>query len=152
MILRKTSIFPASREAVYDRLRRLKTLQYISAPYASFTPIAPNKAYTWREGAVSSYYFKLFGIIPLGRHTIKIEHFDQNYIQSRESNPFVPVWDHLIILKDYGDQTEYTDEVVIQAGWKTVFIWLWVKAFYTHRQRKWIRLLTKSRKGGRFSR
>lgn len=85
MILRKTSIFPASREAVYDRLRRLKTLQYISAPYASFTPIAPNKAYTWREVAVSSYYFKLFGIIPLGRHTIKIEHFDQNYIQSRES-------------------------------------------------------------------
>ena len=108
MILRKTSIFPASREAVYDRLRRLKTLQYISAPYASFTPIAPNKAYTWREGAVSSYYFKLFGIIPLGRHTIKIEHFDQNYIQSRESNPFVPVWDHLIILKDYGDQINQT--------------------------------------------
>ena len=33
-----------------------------------------------------------------------------------------------------------TDEVEIQAGWKTVFIWLWARAFYTHRQRKWIKL------------
>ena len=150
MVVRKTSIFPASREAVFVRLKQLKTLQYISAPYASFTPIDQNEAYTWRVGAVSSYYFKLFGVIPLGTHTIKIERFDQESIQSRESNRFVPVWDHLITLKEYGDQTEYTDEVVIHAGWKTVFIWLWAKAFYTHRQRKWIRLLTKSKKDGRF--
>ena len=24
-----------------------------------------------------------------------------------------------------------------------VFVWLWAKAFYSHRQRKWIRLLRK---------
>lgn len=29
----------------------------------------------------------------------------------------------------------------IHAGWKTVFVWLWAKMFYAHRQRKWIRLL-----------
>ena len=72
MVVRKTSIFPASREAVFVRLKQLITLQYISAPYASFTPIDQKEAYTWREGAVSSYYFKLFGVIPFGTHTIKI--------------------------------------------------------------------------------
>ena len=141
MIVRKSSIFPAPREEVYLRLQLLETLQYIAAPYATFTPVEKNTDFSWREGAVSSYHFKLFGFIPFGIHTIRIEKFDQNGIQSREYNKHVPVWDHLIILKDSGDQTKYTDEVEIHAGWKTVFIWLWAKAFYTHRQRKWIRLL-----------
>ena len=74
-------------------------------------------------------------------HTIRIERFDENEIQSRESNEHIQVWDHRITLKDLGGQTEYTDEVDIRAGWRTFFVWLWAKAFYAHRQRKWIKLL-----------
>jgi hypothetical protein len=62
-------------------------------------------------------------------------------IQSRERNEYVPVWDHKITLRDKGEETEYTDEVKIQAGWKTAFIWLWAEAFYAHRQRKWVKML-----------
>lgn len=40
-------------------------------------------------------------------------------------------------------ETEYTDEVEIGAGWKTPFVYLWAKAFYSHRQKKWIKLLNK---------
>ena len=141
MTVRKTSVFPAPREAVLSRLQRLETLQYIAAPYATFVPVENSNDFTWKAGAVSSYRFGLFGIVPFGVHTIRIERFDVDGIQSRESNPHVPVWDHLITLKDMGEQTEYTDEVEIHAGWKTVFVWLWAKAFYAHRQRKWIRLL-----------
>ena len=67
-------------------------------------------------------------------------------IQSREHNERIPVWDHKITLRDRGKKTEYTDEVEIRAGWKTIFIWLWAKAFYAHRQRKWVRLLSKNNK------
>ena len=141
MIVRKSSFFPAPREEVFARLQRLETLQYIAAPYATFTPAEKNAGLSWKEGATSYYRFRLFGFIPFGVHSIRIERFDRNGIQSRESNPYVPVWDHLIMLEDQGDQTKYTDEVEIHAGWKTVFIWLWAKAFYAHRQRKWIRLL-----------
>ena len=143
MIVRKTSVFPAPRDEVLSRLQRLETLQYIAAPFASFTPVNETAGFIWETGAVSEYQFKLFGIIPFGIHTIRIERFDRDGIQSREHNRHVPVWDHLIILKDLGDQTEYTDEVVIRAGRKTVFVWLWARAFYAHRQRKWIRLLKK---------
>ena len=143
MVVRKSSVFPAPREEVYTRLQRLETLQYIAAPYATFKPVENNNDFSWREGAISSYHFKLFGFIPFGIHTILIERFDQSGIQSREHNKHVPVWDHLIILEDLGTQTKYTDEVEIHAGWKTVFIWLWAKAFYAHRQRKWICLLKK---------
>jgi len=143
VIVRKTSVFPAPRDEVLSRLRRLETLQNIAAPYAAFTPVSEAADFRWETGAVSEYQFKLFGIIPFGIHTIRIERFDRDGIQSREHNRHVPVWDHLIILKDLGDQTEYTDEVVIRAGRKTVFVWLWARAFYVHRQRKWIRLLKK---------
>ena len=143
MIVRKTSVFPAPRDEVLSRLQRLETLQYIAAPYATFTPVSETADFRWETGAFSEYRFKLFGIIPFGIHTIRIERFDQDGIQSRERNRHVPVWDHLILLKDLGDRTEYTDEVVIRAGWKTVFVRLWAGAFYAHRQRKWIRLLRK---------
>lgn len=141
MIVRKTSVFPAPREEVFVRLQRLETLQYIAAPYATFDPVEKNAGFSWKEGGTSSYRFKLFGFIPFGVHSIRVERFDQNGIQSREHNRQVPVWDHLITLEDLGGHTKYTDEVEIHAGWKTVFIWLWAKAFYAHRQRKWIRLL-----------
>ena len=141
MIVRKSSVFPASREEVFARLQLLETLQYIAAPYATFTPAEKNTSLSWKEGETSSYYFRLFGFIPFGIHTIRIERFDQDGIQSREHNRHVPVWDHLILLEDLGDITRYTDEVEIHAGWKTVFIWIWAKAFYAHRQKRWIRLL-----------
>ena len=141
MIVHKTSVFPAPREEVLSRLQRLETLQYVAAPYASFVPVENSSDFIWKTGAISSYHFRLFGIVPFGVHTIRIERFDADGIQSRESNPHVPVWNHLITLKDIEELTEYTDEVEIHAGWKTFFIWLWANAFYSHRQRKWIRLL-----------
>ena len=141
MIVRKTSFFPAKRDVVFARLQRLETLQYIAAPYASFTPVDKSADFLWQVGSRSSYRFRLFGLIPYGTHTIRIERFDEEVVQSRESNEHVPVWNHRITLRDLGAGTEYTDEVEIKAGWKTPFIWLWAKAFYAHRQRKWIRLL-----------
>lgn len=141
MIVRKTSIFPAERSDVFVRLQRLETLQIIAAPYASFTPADSRAENMWRVGGVSSYRFRLFGVLPFGTHTIRIERFDEGEIQSRESNEHVRVWDHRITLKELDGQTEYTDEVDIRAGWKTFFVWLWAKAFYAHRQRKWVKLL-----------
>ena len=72
MIVRKSSIFPASREEVFTRLQRLETLQYIAAPYATFAPVENSSDFTWKAGAVSSYRFRLFGIVPFGVHTIRM--------------------------------------------------------------------------------
>ena len=141
MIVRRTSLFPAPRREVFSRLQRLETLQFIAAPYATFTPADGSHNAVWQIGSTSSYRFRLFGFIPFGTHVIGIERFDMDVIQSHEHNEHVRVWDHRITLRDRGGKTEYTDEVEIKAGWKTVFIWLWAKAFYAHRQRKWIRLL-----------
>ncbi len=146
MIVRKTSVFPAGQELVYSKLQELKTLQYIAAPYAAFEPVGAVTP-VWTAGGVSSYRFRLFGLIPFGIHTIRVIRVDPQGISSRESNAHVPVWNHDIVLKKLDEQhTEYTDRVEIRAGWKTFFIWLWANAFYRHRQRKWIRLLANVKK------
>ncbi len=143
MIVQKTSIFPASKEVVFERLQQLETLQYIAKPYASFEAVG-NVSPTWTAGSTSYYRFRLFGLIPFGTHKIHILRFDVNGISSREGNRHVPVWNHKIklVALDTG-HTQYTDRVEIRAGWKTFAIWLWANAFYAHRQRRWIRLLTK---------
>lgn len=136
MIVLKTAVFPADRDTVFRKLQQLETLRYIAKPYATFQPVgdAPE---TWEAGCTSSYRLRLLGLIPFGTHTIRILRFDPDGVSSREGNEHVPVWDHDITLEALdGKQTRYTDRVEIRAGWKTVFIWLWAKAFYAHRQRR----------------
>ena len=141
MIVRRTSVFPAPRETIFEKLQKLETLQTIAKPYATFEPLGKNTG-TWSVGSTSSYRFRLFGVIPFGIHTIHIVQFDPNRISSREGNEHVPVWNHDISLIQQDDShTRYTDRVEIQAGWKTIFVWLWANAFYAHRQRKWVQLL-----------
>ena len=63
-------------------------------------------------------------------------------MNTNEHNTYVPTWNHKINLKDNGNgTTEYSDEVEIGAGWKTIFVWCWANLFYRHRQKKWIKLL-----------
>ena len=145
MIVQKTSVFPAPQDVVFQKLQRPETLQTIAKPYATFEPV-DCAADRWAVGGTSSYRLRLFGFIPFGTHTIRILRFDPEKISSREGNGQVPVWNHDILLVPVDEShTEYTDRVEIRAGWKTLFIWLWAKAFYAHRQRKWIRLLRKGR-------
>lgn len=145
MIVRKSSVFPASRDVVFEKLQRLETLQTIAKPYASFEPVGEVDP-VWSVGSTSAYRFRLFCMIPFGTHTIHIVRFDAEGISSREGNKHVPVWNHDIRMISLDDKhTEYTDQVEIRAGWKTLFIWLWAKAFYAHRQRKWIKLLADDR-------
>ena len=145
MIVQKTSVFPAGRDAVFQKLQQLDTLQYIARPYAAFEPVS-DAAHIWMVGSTSSYQFWLFGVIPFGTHTIHIVRFDPEGVSSREGNDHVPVWNHDIRLEPIdAHHTRYTDRVEIKAGWKTVFVWLWANALYVHRRRKCIKLLQKSR-------
>ena len=145
MIVQKTSVLPAGREVVFQKLQQLETLQYIAWPYAAFEPVG-DAVHIWQAGSTSAYRFRLFGVIPFGTHRIHIVRFDLEGVSSREGNEHVPVWNHDIVMEPVdAEHTKYTDRVEIQAGWRTVFLWLWANAFYAHRQRKWVKLLREKR-------
>ena len=142
--IRKTSTFPASKKEVFKRLQKLETLQHVAAPYASFVPVDEKQSVEWIEGSTLSFNFYLFGIVPFGIHTIHVLTCNEELvISTHEHNKHVPVWNHRILLETIDENTtRYTDEVEIGAGWKTPFVAVWAKAFYTHRQRKWLKLLS----------
>lgn len=143
LTVKKSSVFPAAKDEIFRRLQKLKTLQYIAHPYATFKSVDDTKELTWQEDSAFAFHFKLFALIPFGVHTIKVIQFDiEKGIYTQEGNKHVPVWNHKIILEKIDEHTtKYTDIVEIQAGWKTLFVYLWANCFYAHRQRKWKRLL-----------
>ena len=143
LTVKKSSVFPAAKDEIFRRLQKLKTLQYIAHPYATFKSVDDTKELTWQEDSAFAFHFKLFALIPFGVHTIKVIQFDiEKGIYTQEGNKHVPVWNHKIILEKINENTtKYTDIVEIQAGWKTLFVYLWANCFYAHRQRKWKRLL-----------
>lgn len=142
----KTSIYPDTADNIFKKLKKLKTLQYVAFPYASFKSCNGNDKIVWEKEMVYDFSLNLFCVIPLGIHKIKVMDFSQNSIYTNEGNKFVPVWNHRIYLKELNNGfTEYTDEVEINAGWKTIFVYLWANLFYAHRQRKWKRLILRSK-------
>lgn len=141
MTVKKTSVFPENQKNVFALLQRFDTLAYIAKPYATFKSTDGQIEPVWKVGRNFSFDFKVFGCIRLGVH---VKEFKPENIYTNEGNPFCPIWNHRIILKETTDgKTEYTDEVEIGAGWKTPFVYLWAKAFYSHRQKKWVKLLNK---------
>ena len=143
LTVKKSSVFPAAKDEIFRRLQKLKTLQYIAHPYATFKSVDDTEELTWQEDSAFAFHFKLFALIPFGVHTIKVIQFDiEKGIYTQEGNKHVPIWNHKIILEKINENTtKYTDIVEIQAGWKTLFVYLWANCFYAHRQRKWKRLL-----------
>ena len=146
MIVDKTSVFPTNTDILWNKLQSLTSLQYVSKPYATFSPVENEEAFLWQQGESYSLKLKVFGLIPMGIHTIQILRFDKETLTicSKESNAHTPVWKHTIILEPIDNaHTRYRDMVEISAGWKTPFIYLWAKSFYSHRQKKWCQLLEK---------
>jgi hypothetical protein len=143
-----SSVFPASVDEIWDKLQQIGTLQYIAAPYATFKPVG-DMPLVWIEGGTSKLILNLFGFISLGVHTIHMKQFQKEAltIYTNESNKYVPVWNHRIVLQktDSDEKTNYRDEVEIIAGWKTPIIVAWSRLFYKHRQKKWLTLLSNNK-------
>jgi hypothetical protein len=70
-------------------------------------------------------------------HFEKIDH--NNYeIQSREHDPLIARWDHLVSVKPLDDgRSILRDMIEIDAGSLTFVVWAWANWFYRHRQHRW---------------
>jgi hypothetical protein len=128
----------------WEELQRPALHREVIRPLFRFEPIDPPQfPERWPVGATLHFRGYLFGIIPIGTHTIFIERIDPatREIQSREVGGLVRRWDHLICVRTTGEgQTLYSDAIIIEAGWLTLFVWLFAQWFYRHRQRRWRRV------------
>lgn len=88
------------------------------------------------------------GKVRIGKKVVVSTIFDideqTHKIQSREYNRLVPVWNHLIKIQSSKDgKVNYTDEIHLYAGCLTKFVAWWASCFYSHRQKRWKKILRK---------
>jgi hypothetical protein len=138
------SVLPCAAEKVWDEVQRPSLLLEVIRPLVKLVPVdAPQFPERWVEGTTVRCKSYLFGIIPLGTRTIFLERIDSavGEIQSRESDALIRRWDHLVRVRGTGDgRAQYSDEIALEAGLLTGFVWLFAQWFYRHRQRRWRRV------------
>ncbi len=133
----------ASTTLVWDKLLSPETLDFVASPMVVFN-YQSEKPVKWIEG---NYIveLKLFGFIPFGTQTISISFPNSNsntlYLRDNGYSNLITKWDHLISLESLGEHTLYTDNLEVRAGILTPIIWIFGLLFYSHRQRRWVKLI-----------
>jgi hypothetical protein len=135
-----------SAAKAWDEVQRSSLLLHVIWPLARVVPTGASFPERWSEGLTIRCKSYIFGIIPIGVRTLHFEKIDQkNYeIRTREHDPLVARWDHLVSIKPLDDtRSIYRDTIEIDAGSLTFLVRAWANSFYRHRQRRW-RALAKS--------
>ena len=151
MELSVTTILDASPDRVWSEIQRTELLKFVSSPLVSFDPVDPSTLpETFEAGEDYRVELKLFGVIPIGKQWIRITHVrtedtpGERLYQIRDdgAGDIVSTWDHVITLRETSDgKTAYTDEVEVDAGIFTFFVWVFANVFYRHRQARWRTLI-----------
>lgn len=127
-------------EKVWDEVQKSALLLEVIHPVVRLAPVGPPRfPDRWAEGTTSGPGRTCSDSSRSGRE-LYWRSVDQaaHEIQSRESDPLIRRWDHLIRVKPAAHGwTHYSDEIVIEAGVLTPLVWLFAQWFYRHRQRRW---------------
>lgn len=151
MLARIATTFDCTTEQLWDEISRPASLRFVSAPLLQFEPLVPGELDSdWVIGKTYVLRLSLFGFLSAGEHRITLASIDRdaNLIESKESGALSPVWNHTIRFHALGSgKLHYSDEIEIQAGLLTGFIWAFAHLFYRHRQRRWKKLLDGKKDG-----
>ena len=129
-------------------VKKTATLVYVARGFLKFSE-ARHFSLEWVQGQKLQTRLWFFHIFPgWWQHCLEAVEVDdtRRVIRSHESG-FCYTWDHTIrIVKTYAG-CEYSDEIEIQAGLLTIFVWLYANVFYRYRQARWRRLADQLVKG-----
>ena len=133
-----------SPEAAWQEVKKPSLLMHVANPIVTFRPVSPTTfPAEWPRGDDVKLETHLFGAIPMGVRTLFFEEVNDERmrLQTREHDPLIRQWDHLIEIERDGDgETRYTDSLDLDAGVLTLPVWFFAQVFYRHRQRRWRKL------------
>src|SRR5262245_42251901 len=138
------SVFDCPPDRAWDEVQRTALLLEVCGPLVTFRAVEPAVLPPrWEEGITVRCRSYLFGVVPLGTRTVRIERIDQEAraIQTREQDPLFRRWDHLIRVRAAdGGRTRYSDTVDLDAGPVTPLVRPCVHWFYRYRHLRWRRV------------
>lgn len=140
-----TTYLDATPDQVWNELRTPRLLTFVAHPVIRFVPVTPARLPDRWEATAYIVKMRLLGFIPLGRQVIELSYPPPQggvmYIRDNGHSRLVKRWDHLIAIEPEGDGTRYTDLVKVEAGLLTPIVAAFARRFYTHRQRRWAKLV-----------
>lgn len=144
MHLRLETTLPAPADWVWQQVQTCALLRRVTWPLLTFspagtTPLPPS----WTVGICCELKLHLFGLLPLGQHTIRIVgiHPHQHRLDTEERGSLARVWRHSIRVEPIDQhRCRYADELEIvgRAG-LTWPVWCFAQLFYRYRQGRWRR-------------
>lgn len=136
---------------VATQLQHTALMRHIAAPLLRFAPVHGPWPLHWQAGQELELRLALFGLLPLGRQTVRIRAEAPAtpggwpVLRDAGDGSLLRLWDHRITLQALpGGHTLYTDQVRIAARhWPALLTpasAVFARLFYAHRQRRWQRL------------
>lgn len=143
-----SSFFNHNSDKFFEKELIKKNTSIIVRPLAVIEFLKENQdSEYWKEGFEYELIIKPFGLINIwGIHHIKVVTVDKlkTEIITVEKNNICKVWNHKLTFKEIGEnQTEYTDEVTLYAGWLTTILSYFLIYSYKKRHQNWDKLLTR---------
>lgn len=139
------TFLPPETAIVWDHILQPRLLNFVAKGMLTFKPVDP--AIFPERWSVGQYKVQkyLVGLLPIGWQDIGIEFLpDQGETISMRDNGrgwLIPMWDHTIEIQPVTGGTRYVDRVKIEAGVLTPVVAAFAQHFYTHRQRRWQKLV-----------
>ncbi len=140
--VRVTTSFDAPPESVWANVQRYETLRFIMRGLIRFGGNMPERIQPGDSLCLRLWFFHILPAWWI--HRLSISEVDEvnRVIQSKESGGFVRRWDHRISVRPgENGATEYTDEIVIEAGPFTHLVCMWAHFQYRYRQSRWRTML-----------
>jgi hypothetical protein len=142
LTLTRTTELDAPAPAVWEAVCTPAAFRTVTRGLLRYPPVS-RRTDVWREGETVTGRLWLFGVVPLGRHTIRVARIDEAALTlaSDEYGGLIRSWVHDIVLEPIDlHRTRYIDRVRIEAGWATLPITAFAWMFYRVRQARWRRL------------
>jgi len=124
-------------------VKTLGLLNYVANPIMKFECVELIGEHKLLEAKPYVMKMKLFGLLPVGLHTMDFSYMDAEGSFVMRDNGYSELckkWDHIMSFTANESGVRYRDRADITAGVLTPFVWLFALFFYKHRQRRWKRL------------
>jgi hypothetical protein len=147
MLARIEREFPLSAPRVWELLLERDTFLYITRGMLGFTGTQDWPA-RFSEGVEIETRLRFFNLLPGWSHSLRVVRVDERAkrLESEEHGGPIRRWDHRIVLQPLSEhRCRYIDEIEIEAGALTAFVWAFAQVFYRYRQMRWLRLIARAK-------
>lgn len=137
MIAKVTTLLDAPAEQAWAAVKKPETLVFVARGMLAFsTERFPDR---WRAGETVQTKLFFFGVVPAWKHRLEVVRVDETRLElyTNERGGAISKWNHRIRVEPQnGNRCLYVDEIEINAGLLTPFVWLFAQIFYRYRQRR----------------